>query len=461
MRLRIFGHHLFLPLILLGLAEAAAILLAYCVAFHYFNDVSDDLAAMRAQAVLLTACVTLTMITVGLFCQRLRDRFSGILLRVSLSLILGGLLARLLSLMFLDEWMPRLVLVVAVSAAWMLLLLSRLIMQHLLSGDHFKRRVLILGAGRSAARILRLRRRADQRGFRVIGFVPMEGDEPVITADRLVPLHGSLIECARAHAAREIVVALDDRRRNFPFRQLLECRLAGIGVIELPDFLERETGKVFLDCVSPSWLIFGGGFRRSWLRQSLERAFDLIVSGVMVVLGLPFMLAVVAAIKLEDGWDAPVFYTQERVGQYGQVFRVLKFRSMRTDAERDGNASWAQKNDARVTHVGAIIRKTRLDELPQLLNVFAGTMSFVGPRPERPTFVARLGEEIPFYDGRHSVKPGITGWAQLCYPYGASDQDALEKLQYDLFYVKNHGLIFDFMILLQTVEVILFGKGAR
>jgi lipopolysaccharide/colanic/teichoic acid biosynthesis glycosyltransferase len=181
----------------------------------------------------------------------------------------------------------------------------------------------------------------------------------------------------------------------------------------------------------------------------------------VLLLGIPFMLLVILAIKIEDGFSAPVLYRQERVGRHGRVFTVMKFRSMRLDAEQDGQARWAQEGDSRITRVGGVIRTTRLDELPQLWNVLRGTMSFVGPRPERPVFVAHLGEEIPFYGERHSVKPGITGWAQLCYPYGASDQDAMEKLQYDLFYVKNRGLLFDIMILLQTVEVILFGKGAR
>jgi sugar transferase (PEP-CTERM system associated) len=463
MRVKVFGHYICLPLLLLGITESAAVLLAYGLAFILIVDSTDDATVLREQAALFTICIVTSMFTLGLYCQRLRDRFSGIVLRIGVSLVLGGLLARLLSLLFLDEWIPRLVMAAAVTASGIILLLTRRIMQHLTDGDAFKRRVLVLGAGRCAARVLRLRRRVDQRGFRIVAFMPMDGDDPAaeIAANRLVPLTGCLIDCARSLAVHEIVVALDDRRHNFPFRALLECRLAGIEISELPDFLERETGKVFLDCVSPSWLIFGGGFRRGWLRQALERVFDLIVSGPMVIVGLPFMLLAAIAIKLEDGFGAPVFYRQERVGQYGLIFNVLKFRSMRIDAESDGVPSWAQKNDARVTRVGAIIRKTRLDELPQLLNVFAGTMSFVGPRPERPTFVARLGEEIPFYDGRHSVKPGITGWAQLCYPYGSSDRDALEKLQYDLFYVKNHGLIFDFMIVLQTVEVILLGKGAR
>ncbi len=460
MRFKIFGHHLYLPLLLLGLSEAGALLFAYLLAFDVINHEAGVAGTLRLQSALFVGCVIMSMVMMGLFCQRLRDGFGGIIFRVGLSLLLGGLLARLISLVTIDEWIPRLVLVGAVSVGWSFLLVTRLVMQQLMDGERLKRRVLVLGAGHRAARILRLRRRADQRGFHLVGFVAMEGEEVAIAADRRIAAAG-LRQCARRHSVREIVVAMDDRRRNFPFQQLLECRLAGIDVIELPDFLERETGKVFLDCVNPSWLIFGGGFRQGSIRQWLDRAFDLVVGGVTMVLCLPVMVAVAMAIKLEDGWESPVFYTQERVGLYGLVFKVLKFRSMRTDAERDGKAAWAQKNDARVTRVGAIIRKTRLDELPQLLNVFAGTMSFVGPRPERPMFVARLGEEIPYYDGRHSVKPGITGWAQLCYPYGASDKDALEKLQYDLFYVKNHGLIFDLMILLQTVEVIIFGKGAR
>jgi sugar transferase (PEP-CTERM system associated) len=450
-----------MPLILLGFAEALAILAAYCLTFDFVSDLKGNRGALRAQSTLFTACAIVSMITMGLFCQRLRDRFSGVLLRVTVSLIAGGMAARWLSLIFLDLWIPGPVLAAAVTIAWLLLLLTRLINQRMIDGDIFKRRVLVVGSGRCAARILRLRRRTDQRGFRLVGFVAVEGDDTAVPIDRIVDMQGSLTEYARAHAIHEIVVAMDDRRRNFPFRALLDCRLAGVEVCELASFLERETGKVFLDTVSPSWLIFGGGFRRSGLRQCLERGFDLVISGIIVIASLPCMLLVVVAIKLEDGWAAPVWYTQERVGQYGLVFKVLKFRSMRPDAELDGHAHWAQANDSRVTRVGSFIRKTRLDELPQLFNVFIGTMSFVGPRPERPMFVARFGEEIPYYDGRHSVKPGITGWAQLCYPYGASDHDALEKLQYDLFYVKNHGLVFDFMILLQTAEVILFGRGAR
>jgi sugar transferase (PEP-CTERM system associated) len=461
MRIRFLGHYLYAPVLVLALIEALAILFAHFVALRFVHGTAGQGRLLCASGLLVTACAILSLVTMGLYCQRLRDRIDGIVLRVSAGLFASGFVARLLSLILLDHWIPGPVLAVTLTLSWLLLLATRLFAQHLMDGELFKRRVLVLGSGRRAARVLQLRRRADRRGFRIVGFVAMGGDETAVPSEHLVGMPDSLIEYARAHAIREIVVAMDDRRRNFPFRALLDCRIAGIGVCELGSFLERETGKVFLDTVDPSWLIFGGGFRHSLLRRLFDRTFDLVASALILLAGSPLMLLAIVAIKMEDGFAAPVLYTQERVGQHGRVFNVMKFRSMRLDAEQDGHARWAQAHDSRVTRVGSFIRMTRLDEFPQLLNVLRGTMSFVGPRPERPTFVAHLGEEIPFYGERHSVKPGITGWAQLCYPYGASDRDALEKLQYDLFYVKNRGLMFDMMILLQTVEVILFGKGAR
>jgi sugar transferase (PEP-CTERM system associated) len=294
-----------------------------------------------------------------------------------------------------------------------------------------------------------------------VGFVPARTEERIVPQDRLLPSDSPLSSLAMAHAVDEIVIAMDDRRQQFPLKELLDCRLNGIEIIELATFLERETGKVYLDVLIPSWMIFSQGFRRDLIRRYSERAFDVLASLILLVAALPLMALTVLAIKLEEGLRAPVLYGQPRVGYAGRVFRVLKFRSMRVDAEKDGRARWASANDDRVTRVGRFIRKVRIDELPQLFNVLGGRMSFVGPRPERPEFVQQLAETIPNYDVRHSVKPGITGWAQLCYPYGASEKDAVEKLQYDLYYVKNHGLLFDILILLQTVEVILLGKGAR
>ena len=213
--------------------------------------------------------------------------------------------------------------------------------------------------------------------------------------------------------------------------------------------------------MNPSWLIFGEGFKRGSFRLQSARVLDFLAASTLFILTCPLMLATAMAIKLEDGWRSPLFYHQERVGFAGRIFKLLKFRSMCVDAEAAGEALWAQKNDSRVTRVGAVIRKLRIDELPQILNVLKGEMGFVGPRPERPQFVKQLAEKIPYYVERLSVKPGITGWAQLCYPYGASEQDALEKLQYDLYYIKNSNLLFDIAILVQTAEVVLMGKGAR
>jgi sugar transferase (PEP-CTERM system associated) len=232
-------------------------------------------------------------------------------------------------------------------------------------------------------------------------------------------------------------------------------------VIDIVNFLERETGRVHLDVLNPSWIIFAEGFRRDAMRQATKRAFDVIAAFALLLIVWPVILLTMLAILLEDGPRAPILYRQRRIGLDGHEFDVLKFRSMRVDAERDGRPRWASGQDDRVTRVGRFIRKVRIDELPQIFNVLRGDMSFVGPRPERPPFVAQLAESIPYYYERHCSKPGITGWAQVCYPYGSSERDALEKLQYDLYYVKNHTLLFDLMILLQTVEVVLLGKGGR
>jgi len=241
--------------------------------------------------------------------------------------------------------------------------------------------------------------------------------------------------------------------------KLLECKLQGISIVDLPTFFERETGYVQLNSLSASWMIFSEGFSKTGFRRLLKRAFDICVSCAMLVATLPIILLAALAIWRESG--RPILYRQTRVGEAGKVFEILKFRSMRIDAEKDGIARWAQKDDDRITRVGKFVRLTRIDELPQLLNVLRGDMSFVGPRPERPPFVHDLSRKVPFYGSRHSVRPGITGWAQVRYPYGASLDDAVQKLQFDLYYVKNHSLFLDLVILLQTAHVVLFGKGAR
>ena len=461
MRVRLFGLGWHLPLMLLWVAESLAVFAACRIAAAIVGHAVAGPAMLWLQVAVFGVSVMLVMVAMGLFSRRLRDRMAGIVLRITVGVSVGGLLTGLLlGLSPADRMSPK-YLMAAIAVAWLLVILVRTVARGLIDQDVFKQRILVIGAGVNAARILDLRRREDQRGFKVAGFVPIPDETIRIRADRVIKETGSLAEIAAIHEIEEIVVAMDERRGQFPLKELLQCRLAGLNVTELITFLERETGKVYLTMLSPSWMIFGGGFRRSAMRLFSERSFDLIASLILLVLAFPFILLVALAIKLEDGLRAPMFYSQPRVGQGGRVFKVRKFRSMRVDAEKDGQARWAVTNDKRITRVGSIIRKARLDELPQLLNVFRGDMSFVGPRPERPEFVQHLADTIPYYSERHSVKPGITGWAQLCYPYGASEQDALEKLQYDLYYVKHHSLVFDLLILLQTAEVILFGKGAR
>jgi sugar transferase (PEP-CTERM system associated) len=322
--------------------------------------------------------------------------------------------------------------------------------------------VLILGAGQRAAQIHnRMRRRSDRRGFSIVGYVPCPNEITVVPADQLLSLSVPLQSLVQRRQVDEIVVGVDDRRGSLPMDDLLECRQSGVTITELTTFCERESGRVQLSLLDPSWLVFSGGFNATPLRRLSKRCFDLAAALVLMVLTWPLMLMMVFAIRLESGRGQPILYRQERVGERGKTFWLLKFRSMRTDAELDGVARWASKHDDRVTRVGRIARKLRFDELPQLWNVLKGEMSIVGPRPERPQFVADLEPKIRYYNLRHCLKPGLAGWAQLSYPYGASEEDAAEKLKYDLFYVKNHNLMLDLLILVQTVEVVLFGRGAR
>jgi len=281
----------------------------------------------------------------------------------------------------------------------------------------------------------------------------------MVSEDLLLQPQNGLAELTERLQIDEVVIAPDERRGGLPMEEMLVCVQRGVSIIDLSTFFEREAGMVQLNVVDPSWLVFSGGFDYSTPRRLSKRFFDLVAASVLLLLAWPLMLVVALAVWVESG--TPILYRQTRVGERGEHFVLTKFRSMRVDAEKDGVAQWATKNDDRSTRVGRFIRLTRLDELPQLFAVLRGDMSFVGPRPERPHFVDLLNDEIRYYGVRHCVKPGLTGWAQLRYPYGASVKDAEEKLKFDLFYVKNHGLVFDLMILLQTVEVVLFGRGAR
>lgn len=339
------------------------------------------------------------------------------------------------------------------------LLLWRSTWLQLRSNDRLRERVLVLGVSRAAGDIIKLRT-IGSRPFTVLGFL---SDDP--GAYEELPLGAELLGKARDLLTivdelqpELVLVALAEMRGTFPAKDLLECRLRGIRVEDWPSFYEKQTGKILVTDMRPSWLIFSDGFVKTDLTQTVKRTLDIGLALAGLICALPVMALVALVIKLDS--KGPVLFRQERVGQNGRIFVLSKFRSMRADAERSG-AVWAARDDPRVTRVGRILRKTRLDELPQLVNVLRGEMSFIGPRPERPEFVRLLQHQIPFYMERLSVKPGITGWAQVRHRYAASIEDTLEKLQYDLYYIKNLSPFLDLLILLGTIQVVLFGRGAR
>jgi sugar transferase (PEP-CTERM system associated) len=324
----------------------------------------------------------------------------------------------------------------------------------------FRSRILVVGTGSRVTRLAEYAQRNPNHQF--VGYVATQPGLHYVPSSLVLPRtpEDSLLSVAERHAVDQIVVGVRDRRNGgLPLQELLECKMKGIHVVELPTFFEREYRQVLLESLNPSWMVFGDGFRQGSLRNIAKRLFDLAMSSALLLVCAPVLLLAVVCIYLESG--LPVLYRQERVGRGGRVFTLYKLRSMRHDAESNGNAQWAAANDDRTTRVGRFLRKSRIDELPQVFNVLKGEMSFVGPRPERPVFVDQLVKQIPFYALRHSVKPGITGWAQVRYSYGASVDDAVEKLQHDLYYVKNNGLFLDIMIMMATVEVVLWGRGAR
>lgn len=441
------------------------VLSVMAAAWLRFHDNAHDHLVFAQQAppraLLIAICITGAMAAFGLYHVHVRYRRTEFLLRLFMSFLFGGVALVVVFYALPQLYIGRGVLALALAISVLAILALRTLSMHVIRVEALKQRVLVYGAGQNADLInSRLRRQADRQSFTVLGFVPVAGQAVAVDASLLVhaPEDG-LCALAERMNVDEILIAPDERRGGMPMDDMLHCVQRGMAVTDLSTFFEREAGMVQLSIVDPSWLVFSGGFDASLPRRLSKRAFDLAAASMILLLAWPLMLLTALAVWLESG--GPVLYRQVRVGERGRHFEIVKFRSMRVDAEGDGVARWATKDDDRSTRVGKFIRKTRLDELPQLFSVLAGDMSFVGPRPERPQFVDVLSNEIRYYGVRHSVKPGLTGWAQLRYPYGASVRDADEKLKFDLFYVKNHGLVFDLMILLQTVEVVMFGRGAR
>lgn len=464
---RVFNHYIRVPFLILGIIEIC--ILFASVVIGIVIRIEDSLVNFEAviaphwlEASLFAVVMSLAMIASGLYQARLREGTFGFVLRLTTSFLLGTIALSVVFYFIPDIFLGRGVLVLSIVSSFISIVLLRMAVQTI-DPDVFKKRILVLGAGERAATITELRRRSDQFGFNILGFVHLRGEKKVVDKGKIINLNIPLVDYIEKHDVAEIVLAVDDRRKGIPMHELLDCKMRGVDILDVVTFFERETGKIRLDQVHPSWFLFSNGFNYGAGREIIKRIFDAAASFFLLAITWPVMLLAVVAIYLESGckWGTPILFRQVRVGQDGRPFQVLKLRSMVINAEASGKAQWATKNDSRVTKVGAFIRKTRIDELPQIVNVLRGDMSFVGPRPERPEFVVMLSEKIPYYTERHRVRPGITGWAQLLYPYGSSEKDALEKLQFDLYYVKNHSIFLDFLIMLQTAEVVLFGRGAR
>ena len=337
----------------------------------------------------------------------------------------------------------------------------RLISLRFRDNPRFRERLLLLGATPLADRLIEILSTMGHRGYEVLGYVDnrSETDLGISNGYRVLGGVAELGQVAAEHKAETIVVTLDERRGTLPLTAILDCKLHGIRVEDWPSFYERLTRRIGVENLRPSWMVFSDGFRRASMTRTVKRAMDISLALVFLVLGFPLFIVIALAIKL--GSRGPIFFEQERVGQEKEVFHLLKFRTMVEGAERETGPIWAKENDPRVTRVGRFLRRSRLDEFPQIVNVLRGDMSFVGPRPERPQFFAMLQERIPYYLQRQSVKPGITGWAQIRHPYGSTVEQAAQKLEYDLYYVKNMSIFLDLLILISTVQVVFFGRGAQ
>lgn len=460
--IRIFRHYISAVYLFLVVMEIciffASIYLGYWIRFPQHPEWPGTLL-LPATVLSITFLVCAT--GVGLY-QRTTDyKSAGVHLRILAGFAIGAIVMSLFFYTFPTYFVGRGAFGYALLIALVGVIAVRIIFYQFVDQENLKRRVLVVGTGTNAAKVFALENTPICQNFKVVAGVRMTGETSVLPEDRVIDLNIPLKEYAVENDLDEIVVAPDDRRQSLAVDEILDCKMNGFEIMDLLTFFEREAGIIRVDSLQPSWLVFSDGFRIGGMQSIVKRLFDIAASLTLLALVWPVMLFTALAILIECRFKAPVFYNQVRVGLNWKLFEVIKFRSMQTDAEKHGAVQMSEGQDDRITRVGHFIRSCRIDELPQLFNVLKGEMSFVGPRPERSEFVETYAEFISFHSERHRVKPGITGWAQLCYPYGAGLEDAIQKLQYDLYYVKNYSLFLDLMIMVQTIEVVLWGKGAR
>lgn len=454
-----------------AIAEVGIIILAAYVTyvFLYRPDTLNPLyfpPLFFVNVVLLLLFCILGSLAVGLYNAKLRDPFTSVLQRIFVAVaiayfFMGLVVYNLFPAIQLDTGFPP----IALAMVFLLTTVFRYFVCDIDALGIRKKRLIILGAGERASIIeKRMRRKVDKKGFELCGYIPMPGDSESSKVESGKQLRldiKNLADYVIDNDIDAIVVACDERRTVLPLKELFDCKIRGVEILDIINFLERETGQIAVNLIYPCWVIYSNGFGvNNQARIQIEYILNALLAVMVLLVFWPFMLITALLIYFDDGrkTGASVLFLQDRVGMDGVPFKIIKFRSMRPDAEKDG-AQWAEKEDDRATRIGAWIRKFRIDEFPQLFNVLRGEMNFVGPRPERPEFVHELIKSIPYYNQRHNVKPGITGWAQLNYPYGSSLEDSLEKLKYDLYYIKHRGVVLDLFILVRTVEVIVFGKG--
>ncbi len=463
---RIFRHYvsplkLTLAAVDFALIFAAIILAEYCryALLGDYGGYSTSYVGWIAK-LLVPSTLTAIMVGVGGYHADANADMRIFAIRLFITLAFGGIILSAFAFLFpvLPLW--RSILLLCMLFSWWFVWLFHWLMVLFADNQLFHRRVVVLGAGKRACKLKQFIESSPDAGLNIVSIVALKGEQAEIEYSTMLEDIASFEEYAMAQKAELIIVANDTSLSLLPLSALISCKLSGVQVQDILSFYEQVRGYVELDTVQSEWIIFSEGFRGgNGAERITKRLLDVIVSLLFLGLTLPIMILTAVAIKLTSA--GPVFYRQERVGYRGRVFRLLKFRSMCNNAEEEGTPQWAQEKDPRVTAVGRFIRTVRIDELPQIFNVLKGDMSFVGPRPERPYFVEQLKQEIPFYQERHYLKPGITGWAQIRFPYGASVSDAKKKLEYDLYYVKNYSLFLDVLIILQTLRVVLFPLGVR
>ena len=461
--IRLFKHYVPHAVLFLGMLDVALLgvsaEIAYSIRLHQLGSIVEPIVDRLPQLFTFALSLETAMIAVGVYgadaLQSLRRAIARILVAISLGVIFLSVLFFLSPA--ITFWRSNLLYAMGIAAVSLVVI--RVLLGKMLGSQVFKRRVVVLGAGPRAARLKALQQQPGS-AFVVVGYVSMSEANRVIPEAIARDAIYNLADHVVLLNASEVVLALEERRNALPLKDLLRIKTTGVHVNDISTFLERETGRVDLQSVNPSWLIFSDGFSSGRMLSGVfKRLFDILASLILLLFAGPVILLTALAVKLES--KGPAFYRQRRVGLYGVGFDCIKLRSMRQDAEVNGQAVWAEKDDPRITRIGRFIRKVRIDELPQCWSVLKGEMSFVGPRPERPQFVEDLEQQLPYYAERHMVKPGITGWAQINYPYGASIEDSRQKLEYDLYYAKNYSPFLDLLILLQTIRVVLWPEGAR